>query len=117
MIISLTLHLKTGDDTKTLNILEPLIQKEFRNGLPPHLQPNAKSLSYVPGSDQSRIFVMSHQEFKKLGARDVQAILHERLILVHGNPLDFDYGWNLESFNELYDVDRKTTVHGEIKKV
>ena len=36
----------------------------------------------------------------------------ECLILVHGNPLNYDYQWDLESFGLLYDVD--ITVHGEI---
>lgn len=98
----------------TLRLVEARIQAEFKNGLPPHLQPDAKSMSYVPGSDQSRIFVSSHSEFLSLSAGDVQKILRERLILVHGNPSDYDYGWNLESFGRLYDVDKKTTVHGEI---
>jgi hypothetical protein len=32
---------------------------------------------------------------------------------VHGNALERDYGWDLESFGELYDVDKKVNVHGE----
>lgn len=71
-------------------------------------------MSYSPGTDQSRIFVASHSEFTGLHARDVQKILRERVILVHGNPLDYSYGWDLDSFGRLYDVDRKATVHGEI---
>lgn len=71
-------------------------------------------MAYKPESDQSRIFVTSHSEFSRLHARDVQKILRERLILVHGNPLGYDYGWDLESMGRLYDVDRKMTVHGEI---
>jgi hypothetical protein len=82
--------------------------------LPPHLQQSAKSLAYTPGSDQSRIFVTSHAEFSSLNARDIQRILRERLILVHGNPFDYSYQWDLESFGRLFDVDKKTTVHGEI---
>lgn len=68
----------------------------------------------MPGSDQSRIFVASHSEFSSLNARDVQRILRERLILVHGNPFDYNYGWDLESFGRLYDVDKKISVQGEI---
>ena len=94
--------------------VEGLIRADFRNGLPPHLQANAKSLSYCPGSDQSRIFVSSHAEFSSLPAREVQKLLSKRIILVHGTPIDFRYGWDLESFGRLYDVDKKTTVHGEI---
>jgi hypothetical protein len=105
---------KTGDDTETLRKVEASIQADFKNGLPPHLQPNAKTMEYLPGSDQSRIFVASHSEFSKLHARDVQRILRDRIILVHGNPLDYNYGWDLESFGRVYDVDMQTTVHGGI---
>lgn len=44
--------------------------------------------------------------------REVQKILRDRLILVHGNPLDYGYGWNLKSFGRLHDVDKEVTVHG-----
>lgn len=67
----------------------------------------------MPGTEQSRIFVSSHSDFKRLHARDIQRILRNRLILVHGNPSDYEYGWDLESFGRLYDVDRKITAHGE----
>jgi len=117
IFVSLFIHLniiKTGDDTETLGKVEALIQAEFKNGLPPHLQPNARSMAYVPGSDQSRIFVASHSEFSSLHARDIQRILRHRLILVHGNPFDYKYGWDLESFGRLHDVDKEISVHGEI---
>lgn len=94
--------------------VEALIQAEFRNGLPPHLQENAKSFEYIPGSDQSRIFVASHSDFSSLTDSDIQKILRQRLILVHGVPFDFNYRWNLESFGRLFDVDKKITVHGEL---
>jgi len=68
----------------------------------------------MPGSDQSRIYVTSHSEFSALHARDIQKILRDRLILVHGNPLDYNYRWDLESFGRVYDVDKTTTVQGEI---
>ena len=93
--------------------MEARIQGDFKNGYPPHLQPNARSMEYAPGSDQSRIFVASHMEFAGLHAKDVQKILRHRLILVHGVPSDYDYGWNLDSFGRLFDVDTKTDVHGE----
>ena len=96
-----------------LSKVEVLIQAEFQNGLPPHLWPNATSLERLPGTEQSRIFVSSHSDFKRLCARDIQRILRDRLILVHGNPLDYEYGWDLESFGRLHDVDGKITVHGE----
>lgn len=104
---------KTGEDVTTLRNIEARIQANFKNGLPPHLQSNAKDLDFVPGSDQSRIYVTSHSEFSSLRDRDVQKILRERLILVHGNPIDYDYGWDLESFGRIYDVDKKTNVHGK----
>lgn len=107
--------IKTGDDTETLRKVETLIQANFKDGLPPHLQPDAKSKAYVRGSDQSRIFVASHSEFSKMHARDVQRILRDRIILVHGNPIDHSYGWDLESFGQLHDVEKKVTVHGEIE--
>ena len=106
---------KTGDDTETLRKVEALIQAQFKNGLPPHLQSDAKSMSYLPGSDQSRIFVASCSEFTRLHAREIQRILRDRVILVHGNLFDYDYRWDLESFGRLYDVDKKTTVHGKFE--
>jgi hypothetical protein len=71
-------------------------------------------MEYMPGTDQSRIFVASGLEFARLHARDIQSILRKRIILVHGCSLDYDYRWDLESIGRLYDVDKKTTVHGEI---
>lgn len=106
--------IQTGDDTETLRKVETRIQADFKNGLPPHLQPEAKNMEYVPGSDQSRIYVTSHSEFSTLHARDIQSILRDRLILVHGHPLDYNHGWDLESFGRVYDVDKKTDVQGEI---
>jgi hypothetical protein len=105
---------QTGDDTETLNKLEARIQAGFQDGVPPHLLSSAKSRTYTPGSNQSRMFVASHSEFSSLHPRDVQRILRERLILVHGTPFDYQYGWDLESFGRLHDVDKKITVNGEI---
>jgi hypothetical protein len=97
-------------------MLEARIQADFKNGLPPHLQPNARNLEYIPGSEQSRIYVTSHSEFSKLHDKDVQRILRHRLILVHGNPIGYDYGWDLESFARIYDVDKTANVHGEFTR-
>jgi hypothetical protein len=58
--------------------------------------------------------VASYSEFVNLEDEDVQRILRDRLILVHGNPIDYDYGWNLKSFARVHDVDSVTTVHGRI---
>jgi hypothetical protein len=112
-IINLNI-IQTGDDTETLRKVEALIKATFKSGKPPHLQPNAKSMQYLPGSDQSRIFVASHLEFSSMGAIEIQSILRERIILVHGNPLDYSYGWDLESFGRLYDVDKKVSIQGKI---
>jgi len=105
--------IKTGEDADTLRKIEARIQADFKDGLPPHLQPDANSKEYLPGSDQSGIYVSSHSEFSILNAKDIQKILRERVILVHGVPFDYDYGWDLESIGRLYDVDKKTNVHGE----
>ena len=40
----------------------------------------------------------SHSEFSSLTAGDIQKILRQRIIFVHGNPIDYDYDWDLESF-------------------
>jgi hypothetical protein len=106
--------IKTGDDTETLRILEARIQAEFKKGLPPHLQPDAGNLAYVPGSDQSRIFVAPHSEFKSMDDRVIQRILRNRIILVHGVQQDYAYKWDLKSMGRVYDVDKKVTVHGGI---
>jgi hypothetical protein len=82
--------------------MEFRIQADFKSGLPPHLQPNAESMEYVPGSEQSRIYVSSHLEFSKLHASDIQGILHQRLILVHGVPIDCEYRWDLESIDRIF---------------
>jgi hypothetical protein len=68
---------KTGDDTNVLRKIEARIQADFKNSLPPHLQPNTQNKEYIPGSNQSRIYVTSHSEFSKLHARDVQGLLRE----------------------------------------
>ena len=70
-------------------------------------------MSYSPGSDQLQIFVASHSEFTRLCDKDIQNILHERIVLVHGNSFDYSNGWDLESFGRLYDVDKKATIQGE----
>ena len=106
--------IKTGEDAETLRKIESRIRADFLNGLPPHLQPNAKSMEYLPGSAQSRIFVSSHAEFSSLHPRDIQTILRQRLILVHGVPIDYNYSWDLESIDRLYDVDKTTNIHGSI---
>jgi hypothetical protein len=97
-----------------LRKVEALIQADFQNGLPPHLQPNAKSVEYASGSGQSKIFVSSQSEFSSLDATVVQNILRHRIILVHGCGFDYNYGWDLQSFGRIYDVDKNISVQGEI---
>lgn len=112
LFVVLLIFTKTGDNTQTLKKVEALIQASIKNGpgYPPHLQEDAKSLSYLPGSDQSRIFVSSDKDFLKLQAREVQRILRERVILVHGISFEESYKWDLESFGRLFDVDQNVTV-------
>ena len=93
--------------------VEASIQSKFKNGLPPHLQPDAKSKTYIPRLEQSRIFITSHSEFKTIHSSEIQNILRDHQVLVHGNPLYYDYGWDLESFGQVHNVDRKMVVHGE----
>ena len=44
----------------------------------------------------------------------IQKILRHRVILIHGNKFDNDYGWDLKSFGKIYDVDKKVFVQGII---
>ena len=112
-LVSISTILQTGADTKTLEKVKAHIQAKFKDGLPPHLLPSAKNMTYIPRSDQSRIFVASNSEFLSLPAKDVQSILQKRVILVHGNTFDHNYVWDLESFGQLYDVNKKVMVQGE----
>jgi hypothetical protein len=111
---SISTIVQTEADTKTLNIIEARIQAEFKDGLPPHLQPDAQSLRYTPGSTQSGIFVCSSEELKAMDDSRVQGILRDRIILSYGHGFDQHYRWDLPSLGRLYDVDKKTTVHGKI---
>jgi hypothetical protein len=105
--------LQTGADTATLTNIEAQIQAKFQNGLLLHLLPSVKNVTYTPGPNQSQIFVTSHSNYLRLHTREIQNILHERLILVHGNVFDYAYRWNLESFGWLHDVDKTVDVHGK----
>jgi hypothetical protein len=40
-------------------------------------------------------------------------VLCERHIIAHSHSFDHQYGWNLDSFAHLYDVNKLTTVYGE----
>lgn len=93
--------------------VEARIQAGFRDGLPPHLLPDAAALEYVAGTDQSRIFVSSYSKFCQLEPKRIQAILRERLILVHGHPFEYEYGWDLPSLGRLFDVDMEVSVLGK----
>jgi hypothetical protein len=104
---------KTGVDAETLQQLETRVREGFVDGLPPHLLSSARGLVYTPESNQSRFFVAPHQEYLKLTPQEILGVFRDRHILVHGHPFDHEYGWNLDSFGRLYDVDAITTVHGE----
>jgi hypothetical protein len=91
------------------------VQEGFIDGVPPHLLPNARSLTYTANSDQSRFFVAPHSDYINLSPQTILGVLRARHIIVHSHPLDHQYGWNLDSFARLYDVDKITTVHGEAK--
>ena len=104
---------QTGDDTTMLRKVEARIRADFREGLPPHLRPEASNLEYVPRSDQSRIFVSSFSDFSRLEPVQIQAILRQRAVLVHGHTFDYNYAWDLPSFGRLYDVDKKVSVLGK----
>lgn len=64
-------------------------------------------------SDQSRFFVSPHSEYVTLTSEEILGVLRHRNIIVHGHPVTYDYGWDLNSFGRLYDVDKKTTIQGE----
>jgi hypothetical protein len=91
------------------------VQEGFVDGVPPHLLPTARSLSYKAKSNQSRFFVASHSEYIDLTPQTILGVLRERHIIVNGHPFNEKYGWNLDSFARLYDVDKPTTVHGGTK--
>ena len=94
--------------------VEARIRAEFKDGLPPHLQPDTKNITYQPGTDQSRIYVSSCTEFSTMDPTAIQKILCHCVILIHGNKFDNNYGWDLKSFGKIYDVDKKVFVQGII---
>ena len=104
---------KTGLDAETLRLLEKRVQEGFIDGVPPHILPSATRLTYTPNSHQSRFFVAPHSEYINLTPQTILGVLRERHIIVHDHPFADQYGWNLDSFARLYDVDKITTVHGE----
>ena len=112
-LVSILTLLQTGADTKTLKKVKACIQAKFKDGLPPHLLPSAKDMTYIPRSDQSCIFVTLNSEFLTLPAKDVQSIFWKQVILVNENTFDHNYIWDPESFGWLHDIDKKVTVQGE----
>jgi hypothetical protein len=50
-----------------------------------------------------------------LTSQQILGVLRQRHIIVHGHPFNHKYGWNLETFARLYDIDKITTVNGEIE--
>jgi hypothetical protein len=57
------------------------------------------------------IFLLLH--IWSISPQTILGVLCGRHIIVHSHPFDHQYGWNLDSFACLYDVDKLTTVHGE----
>ena len=102
-----------GVDAKMLQRLEKWVQEGFIDGVPPHLLSSARSLTYAAKSDQSHFFVALHSEYINLTPQTILGVLHKRHIIVHSHPFDHQYGWNLDSFAHLYDIDKITTVHSE----
>ena len=105
-----------GVNTEMLQRLEKRVQEGFIDGVPPHLLPSARGLTYAAKSDQSCFFVAPHLEYINLTPQTILGVLRKRHIIVHGHPFDHPYGWNLDSFAHLYDIDKITTVHGEANK-
>jgi hypothetical protein len=104
---------KTGADAETLRRLESRVREQFVDGLPPHIWPSARSLTYSDHCNQSRFFVASHSEYLRLTPQQILGVFRDRNIIVHGHPFNHEYGWNLETFGRLYDIDKLTTVQGE----
>lgn len=102
-----------GIDAETLRRLETRVQEGFIDGVPPHLLPTAQSLMYEPDSHQSRFFTAPHSEYVKLSSDTIQGVFRQRHILIHGNTFNYEYGWNLESFGRLYDVEMRTSIQGK----
>ena len=96
-----------------LQWLEKQVQEGLIDGVPPHLLPSTRSLTYVADSDQSCFFVAPHSEYINLTPQTVLGVLRKRHIIVHSHPFDHQYGWNLNSFACLHDIDKITMVHGE----
>ena len=58
------------------------------------------------------LFVALHLEYINLTPQTTLGVLCKGHIIVHSHLFDHQYGWNLDSFAHLYDIDKKL-VHGE----
>ena len=103
----------TWNQRTSLQWLEKRVQEGFIDGVPPHLLPSTRGLTYAAKSDQSRFFIAPHLKYINLTPQTILGVLCERHIIIHGHPFDHPYGWNLDSFACLYDVDKIMMVHGE----
>ena len=107
---------RQGVDAEMLQWLEKQVQKGFIDGVPPHLLPSTRGLTYAAKFDQFRFFVALHSEYINLTPQTILGVLRKRHIIIHGHPFDHPYSWNLDSFAHLYDVHKIMTVHGEANK-
>ncbi|VDC03128.1 unnamed protein product [Peniophora sp. CBMAI 1063] len=56
---------------------------------------------YAPGSSASSVRVFDAEEFRKLGAQQVQDVFQKSSILVRGNGVDTFWKWGLEAFSAM----------------
>lgn len=93
--------------------MEAKIRENDQENLPPHLCAEARILDYNTDSSPSRICVFPYVEYIQHKPAMIQRILRDRHILVHGVPLEHEYGWDIETLGTVWDVDKPTTVQGK----
>ena len=87
---------------------------EYSVGVAANFEPRRSSRN-IQSKDKAAINYVNYvPPPKSSSGKKKLAILRDQLILVHRNPLDYNYRWDLESFGEVHDVDMNTMVHGEI---
>ena len=101
-----------GVDAKMLWWLEKQVREGFIDGVPPHLLPSTRSLTYADHSDQFHFFAL-HSEYINWTPQTVPGVLPKRHIIVHSHPFDHQYGWNLDGFAHLYNINKIMTVYSE----
>jgi hypothetical protein len=85
---------------------------EFRDGLPPHLHPSARSKEYTPGA--SSIFVVDLEDFRSMTAQEVQEVFRHRHILVRKSPIETT-GFNLDALEMLGSLTTKVPMQGRLQ--